>query len=128
MGDLLAKAAHLEARFPADLLRVRFFTTGHQLFAPEHRGLGETFEASAFLRFLETAAVFRSLLRPEAQQMLYELFDLKDAQEERFYWGRFMGFLSPESRDMLDAWKIRQWPKSQVRLLYDLLDYVRYTL
>jgi hypothetical protein len=130
MGDVLAKAAHLEARYPADLLRVRFFSNAYHLFAADRKGeaAGPVFDATEFLRFLEMAAVFRSLLRPEGQQMLHELFDLTDPQEERFYWGRFMGFLSPEARDMLDAWKIRQWPKPQVRLLYDLLDYVVYTV
>lgn len=130
MGDVLAKAAHLEARFPEDILRVRFYSNAYHLFAVDRKNdeIGPTFEASEFLRFLEMAGVFRSLLRPEGQQMLYDLFDLQDAQEERFYWGRFMGFLSPEARDMLDAWKIRQWPKPQIRLLYDLLDYVVYTV
>lgn len=128
MGDVLAKAAHIEARHGLDMLRVRFFTNAYQLFISDRQAEGPTFDASEFMRLLEMAVVFRSLLQPEGQQMLYELFDLKGFQEEQFYWGRFMSFLSPESRDMLDAWKIRQWPKPQVRLLYDLLDYVRYTI
>jgi hypothetical protein len=47
-----------------------------------------------------------------------------DPQEERFYWGRFMGLLDQEARDMLNAWNVRDWPKPQVQLLYDLMEYV----
>ncbi|MDH7485341.1 MAG: hypothetical protein QHJ81_03595 [Anaerolineae bacterium] len=128
MADILCRAVHQEGRFSMDQLRVRFFSAPHQLFVPrerDRRGL-LTFEVSDFLSLLEMAAVFRTLLRPEAQQALYELLNLDDASEEQFYWGRFLGFLSPEAKDMLSAWRIRQWPKDRIRLLYELVGYVAF--
>lgn len=126
MADILCRAVHQEGRFSMDQLRVRFFSAPHQLLAPhtrDRRGL-LTFEISDFLSLLEMAAVFRTLLRPEAQQALYELLNLDDASEEQFYWGRFLGYLGPEAKDMLSAWRIRQWPKERIQLLYELVRYV----
>jgi hypothetical protein len=129
MGDALCRAVHLDARFPLDCLRVRFYSSPYQLFSPrirDEKGM-LTFEVAAFVRLLEMATVFRTLLRPREQMMLHELVHLKDKKEEQFYWGRFMGYLTPEARDMLTAWKIRSWPPAQVKLLYELLDYVEYS-
>jgi len=126
MADILCRAAYQEARFAMDQLRVRFFSAPYQLLVPherERRGL-LTFEVSEFLSLLEMAAVFRTLLRPEAQQALHELLNLDDAGEGQFYWGRFLSYLSPEAKDMLSAWRIRQWPKHRIRLLYELVRYV----
>jgi len=128
MGDVLCRAIHYEARFSMDWLRVRFFSAPYQLLRPHTRDqLGLlTFEVSEFLSLLEMAAVFRTLLRPEAQLALQELLSLDDAGEEQFYWGRFMGYLSPEAKDMLSAWRIRQWPKNRIKLLYELVNYVAF--
>jgi len=128
MGDILCRAVYQEARFSMDQLRVRFFSAPYQLLTPhirDQQGL-LTFEVSEFLGLLEMAAVFRALLRPEEQESLYELVNLEDASEEQFYWGRFMGHLSQEVRDMLSAWNIRRWPRNQVKLLYELVDYVAF--
>lgn len=126
MGDILCKAIHHEARFPMDQLRVRFYSAPYQILQAHTRdrqGL-LTFEVSEFLSLLEMAAVFRTMLRPEEQASLHELLNLEDASEEQFYWGRFMGYLSQEAKDMLSAWRIRQWPKNRIKLLYELVDYV----
>ena len=72
------------------------------------------------------ASVFRTLLRPEAQQVLHALLTLEDSSEELFYWGRFLGYLSPEAKDMLSAWRIRGWPKNRIKLLYELVNYVAF--
>jgi hypothetical protein len=128
MGDILCKAVQHEARFPMDQLRVRFYSAPYQIMQPHTRdrqGL-LTFEVSEFLSLLEMAAVFRTMLRPEEQASLYELLNLKDTSEEQFYWGRFMGHLSKEAKDMLSAWRIRQWPRNQIKLLYELVDYVAF--
>jgi hypothetical protein len=128
MGDVLCRAAYHEARFPMDRLRVRFFSAPHQILIPHARdqqGL-LTFEVSEFLSVLEMAAVFRTILYPREQKALYELLNLEDASEEQFYWGRFMGFLTQEAKDMLNAWRIRQWPRSRIELLYELVDYVAF--
>lgn len=126
MGDVLCRATHQEGRFAMDRLRIRFFSAPYQLLRPHARDqLGLlTFEASEFLSLLEMAAVFRTLLRPEAQRALHELLNLRDVSEEQFYWGRFMGYLSPEAKDMLSAWRIRQWPRNRIKLLYELVNYV----
>jgi len=128
MGDVLCRAVYHEARFPMDQLRVRFFSAPHQILIPHARdkqGL-LTFEVSEFLSVLEMAAVFRTILYPREQKALYELLNLEDTSEEQFYWGRFMGFLSQEAKDMLNAWRIRQWPKNRIKLLYELVDYVAF--
>jgi hypothetical protein len=128
MGDILCRAIHHEARFSMDRLRVRFFSAPYQLLQPHTRDRQGilTFEISEFLSLLEMAAVFRTLLRPAEQESLRELVSLKDASEEQFYWGRFMGFLSQEAKDMLSAWRIRQWPRHRIKLLYELVDYVAF--
>jgi len=126
MGDILCRAAHQETRFAMDRLHLRFFSASHQLLHPhtrDHKGL-LTFEISDFLSLLEAAAVFRTLLRPEEQKSLYELVSLEDPREEQFYWGRFMGTLNQETKDMLSAWRVRQWPKNRIKLLYELINYV----
>ena len=126
MGDILCRAVHHEANFPMDQLRVRFYSSPYQLLRPhtrERQGL-LTFEVSEFLRLMEMAAVFRALLKPEEQQALHELLGIDDSVEEQFYWGRLLGHLTQEARDMLSAWRIRAWPESRIKLLYELIDYV----
>ncbi len=128
MGDALCWAIHDEGRFPLDQLRVRFFSAPHQFL--HHRTREKqgqlTFEAADFVSLLEMAAVFRTVMRPELQEALRQLLALQDASEAQFYWGRFLGYLSPEARDMLNAWRIRQWPSSRVALLYELVEYVEF--
>lgn len=126
MGDILCRAIHHEANFPMDQLRVRFYSSPYQLLRPhtrERQGL-LTFEVSEFLRLMEMASVFRALLKPEEQQALHELLGIDDSVEEGFYWGRLMGHLTQEAKDMLSAWRIRTWPESRIKLLYELVDYV----
>ena len=128
MGDILCRAIYHEALFSMDILRVRFYSAPYQVLIPHVRdkqGL-LTFEVSRFLSLLEMAAVFRTLLMPQEQEMLHELLNLEDSSEEQFYWGRLLGHLSQEAKDMLNAWRIRQWPKNQVKLLYELVDYVAF--
>lgn len=129
MGDVLSRAVHQDSRFPMDILRIRFYSSPYQLFMPhirEKKGI-LTFEVTEFLKWLEMTSIFRSLLRPEEQDMLFKLLDIKDKQEAQFYWGRFLGYISQEAKDMLSAWKIRQWSKNQIRLINELMDYVVYT-
>ncbi len=129
MGEILCRAVQLDARFPMDVLRVRFYPKPNQLFFPKKRDQQGvlTFEVTAFLRLLEMSRVLRSLLRPDAQDLLRELLELKDKSEEQFYWGRFMGMLTPEARDMLEAWRIRTWARPQVQLLYEMFNYAEYS-
>lgn len=129
MGDIICRAIHQDSRFPMDMLRIRFFSNPYQLFTPhvrEQKGL-LTFEVKNFLKLLEMASIFRSLLLPEDQQILRNLTNLKNKSEEQFFWGRLTGHLSSEAKDMLNAWKFRQWSKNQITLLYELFDYVKYT-
>lgn len=126
MGDMLCRAIHYEAVFPFDQLRVRFYSSAYQLVRPHLRDKEGilNFEAAEFLRLLEMATVFRSLLHPDKQRMLSELLQIDDAAEEGFYWGRFLGMLSQKEKDMLSAWRIRHWSKHQIKLLYELIGYV----
>lgn len=126
MSDVLCRVIHQEGRFPLDRLRIRFYSAAHQvLYAHTREQLGLlTFEAADFIGLLEMAAVFRSYLAPETQEVLRELLNLQDPAEEQFYWGRFMGYLSPEARDMLNAWQIRTWSRQRIKLLYTLTNYV----
>lgn len=126
MGDILCRAIHHDANFPMDQLRVRFYSSPYQLLRPhirERQGL-LTFEVSEFLRLMEMASVFRALLKPEEQQALHELLGIDDSVEKQFYWGRLLGHLTQEAKDMLSAWRIRTWPESRIKLLYELVDYV----
>ena len=128
MGEFLCRIVHHEGRFPMDRLRVRFLSRRHQIFrlhAYDKQGV-LTFEITEFLSMLETAAVFRTILRPGEQKMLYELLHMEDRGEAQFYWGRLLGYLSQEARDMLDAWGIRRWPEAQINLLYRLVGYVTF--
>lgn len=129
MGDILCRAVHHENRFPMDLMRIRFYPKAYQIFKPIQREKDGvlTFEISEFLNLMEMAAIFKSLLNPESQKNLLQLTQLQNEKEQRFYWGRFMGFLSDEGKDMLNSWNIRQWPSARVKLLYDLLAYVHYS-
>lgn len=128
MGELLARMIHQETRFPPDRLRIRFFSSLTQIFNPrpyEKEGV-LTFEVSEFLNTLELAAVFRTVLQPDEQKMLYKLLHTADSAQAQFYWGRFLGMLGQEARDMLNAWGIRTWSEYQISLLYELVDYVAY--
>jgi hypothetical protein len=129
MGDLLARMIHQETRYPPDRLRVRFFSSLEQIFHPrayDKEGV-LTFEVSEFLNTLELATVFRTVLRPDEQKTLYKLLHTADSAQAQFYWGRFLGTLSQEARDMLTAWGIRSWSEYQITLLYELADYVAFT-
>lgn len=128
MGDILSRVIHREADFSPDRLRVRFFSAAYQvikLHVRDQEGI-LTFEVAEFLSLLEMAAVFRTLLRPEEQQALKQLLEIDDPSEQQFYWGRFLGYVNQEVKDMLNAWQIRYWPKSRVKLLYELVDYVAF--
>jgi len=126
MGELLCRMVHNEARFPTDRLRIRFFASPHQVYDPQlYDRMGVlTFEVAEFLRMLDMAVVFRTLLLPDEQRILHELLINEDASQEQFYWGRLLGCLTREAKDMLNAWRIRQWQKPQVDLLYELVEYV----
>ena len=129
MSDILCRAIHQETRFPMDRLRVRFYPDPYQLFTPrirEEKGL-LTFDGPEFLALLEMAAVFRSIFPPDEQDLLYKVTNLNDKREKEFYWGRLMGILNDNAKDMLSAWKVKQWPKNKIRLLFELTDYVTYT-
>jgi len=126
IGDYLTWAIHHEATFLMDQLRVRFYTNPHQIINPKSRereGL-LTYNISDFISMLDMAEVFRANLYPQQQKELLELLNLNDPKEEQFYWGRFLGQLSQETKDMLSAWKVRQWTKSQIEFFYQLIKYV----
>jgi hypothetical protein len=128
MGDLLCRVVQNDARFPLDTLRIRFFARAQQIFAPalhERQGV-LTFGLSEFLNALEMAAVFRVLLGPEEQEQLYQVLTLEQGNEERFYWGRLLAGLSQEARDLLQSWRLRQWSRPQLNLLYELMRYVEF--
>jgi hypothetical protein len=125
MGEVLCYASHYAPRQPADRFTAQFYSSSFQLLKPRTRdrhGL-LTFEMAEFLSLLEMAEVFRARLYPAEQRQLHELLELDDAKEEQFYWGRFLGQLNQEAKDMLAAWRIRQWPKPRVKLLYELIEY-----
>ena len=128
MGDILSRVIHREADFSPDRLRIRFFSAAYQVIklrARDREGI-LTFEVAEFLSLLEMAAVFRTLLQPDEQQALQQLLALDDAGEQQFYWGRFLGQVNQEVKDMLAAWQIRRWSQSRVKLLYELVDYVAF--
>lgn len=129
MGDVLCRVILHEANFPMDRLRIRFYSHPHQVLKPhlrEQEGL-LTFEVAEFLQFLEMAEVFRALLRPEEQKEISELLARGDESGQQFYWGRLLGRLDKQAKDMLTAWGIRHWPWNKIHLLYELIDYVAFS-
>ncbi len=128
MGEALAQIAQREANYSADRLWVQFYATPAQIrrYSLRNKQGQLTFEISEFLSLLELAAVFRTMLLPDEQKMLYQLLQLEDDSEAHFYWGRFLGQINQEVKDMLNAWQIRRWPKAQVDLLYELIEYVEF--
>ncbi len=129
MGGALAQIIQREANYSMDRLRVQFYASPaqiHRYNTRDKRGK-LTFEITEFMRLLEMAVVFRTMLYPEQQKALHELLQLEDSGESQFYWGRFLGQISQEGKDMLTAWRIRQWPANQVELLYELVDYVEFS-
>lgn len=126
MGDYLIWAIHHDSSLPMTQLWIRFFTHPKQLFNPkEQEKLGLlSYSVSEFISMLEMAEIFRAHLHPNEQQKLFELLTLNNHAEEQFYWGRFLGLLSQEAKDMLSSWNIRKWQKQQVQFFYDLINYV----
>jgi hypothetical protein len=125
MGEILCYASHYEPRLPPARLTAQFYSSPFQFLNPRFRdrqGL-LTFDLAEFLSLLEMAEVFRAKLYPAEQRQLQELLDLKDPKEEQFYWGRYLGQLNQDAKDMLAAWRIRQWPKARIKLLYELIEY-----
>jgi len=129
MGDILCRAAYHDVLFAADQLMVRFYSSPLQMIRPHLRDREGmlTFQISEFLNLMETASVYKTLLRPEEQEMVKELLDIEDPAEQRFYWGRLQGLLSQKAKDMLEAWKMRRWPKNRIQLLYELIEYVEFS-
>jgi hypothetical protein len=126
MNDLVVRIVERETVSGQDQLRVRFYGAPYHVlnhYSLEQEGL-LTFGAADFLGMLEMAVVFRQMLHPREQDMLRELLNIDDLNQEQFYWGRFLGMLSREARDMLHAWQVRQWSREQARLFYELLGYV----
>lgn len=126
MGEAICWAAHCEAMLPMDQWYVRFFMGAQHIRRVrklEREGL-LTYHISEFLNLLEMAHVFRTLLRPYEQKQLYALLTYENIKEEQFFWGRFLGQIDQEVKDMLAEWKIRQWSKGQINILYELLKYV----
>jgi hypothetical protein len=126
IGDYLSWAVHHEASLSQDQLRVRFYTQPQQIINPKKREMEGllTFHISDFINMLEMVEVFRVYLYPQQQKDLLELLNLNDPKEEQFYWGRFLGQISQEAKDMLSAWKVRQWTKPQTQFFYHLINYV----
>jgi hypothetical protein len=130
MGELISRIVYNESRFPMDRLWVRFFSDLQQVFKPhlyEREGV-LTFEVTDFLSTLEMATVFRTVMRPEEQRLLQKLLqmEVEDVGNIQFYWGRILSHFSQEAKDMLNAWRIRQWSKAQTDLLFELVQYVTF--
>ncbi|MEM7133505.1 MAG: hypothetical protein AAF702_44835 [Chloroflexota bacterium] len=128
MGDILCRAIRHEGYFQLDKLRIRFYTRAFQVLRPheaDKEGL-LTFEVAEFLSLLEMASIFRSLITPADQKMLYELLTMPTDAGEMFYWGRVTGSLTPRVRDLLEAWQMRSWPANRVKFFYELMENVDY--
>jgi len=128
MGDILCRAIGHDAYFPLDRLRVRLYTRSYQVLRPhdlDREGI-LTFDAADFLGLLEMAGIFRAVLFPEEQEILYDLLLTEEEARAQFYWGRFMGMLNQQGRDLLEAWAVREWPATRVKFFYELTNYVDY--
>jgi hypothetical protein len=126
MGEALCWAAHHEPALSRARWYIRYFVNAMSIRRAgklDRSGL-LTYQVPEFLNLLEMALVFRTLLLPHEQRQLYELLTLDEFKEEQFFWGRFLGEIDQDVKDMLSEWRIRQWPKEQVKFLYELIKYV----
>lgn len=128
MGDVLTAAISEEKKYPLDMLRVQFFATPYEVIKPKvrHRQKILTFDISEFIQYLGMAEVFRSVLTYEEQLVLKEILKLTNEKEVNFYWGRSLGQFSAAARDIVDGWNLRNWKLSQLKLLYELVDYANF--
>lgn len=128
MGDVLSQAIHQESRFPMNQLRVQFFASPYEVLKPSIRSRQKTltFNVTEFIQLLGMAEVFRATVRYEEQRVLEDLLQLNNDKEVSFYWGRTMGQFSPQARDLLDGWGVRNWKLPQLKLLYELIDYANF--
>jgi hypothetical protein len=85
------------------------------------------FEAPEFLVLLEMATIFQEHLHPAEREMVREVCGLADGHEKAFHWGRLMGALSIQARDILSDWELRKWPEHRIKSLYELAEYVKPT-
>jgi len=129
MGERICVAAHYDNLFPMDRLLIRLYVKTQYLDHPsrfQNKGIF-TYAVQEFIRMLDMAAIFRSLLNPQEQELLKTLAAVKSEDESRFSWGRLIGALSPEARDMLSSWNFRSWTQDQIATLYAFFDYVDFT-
>lgn len=126
MGDVLCKAIHHEANFSMDMLRIRFYSSPLQIFKPhlrEKRGM-LTFSGEDFLSILNMGVTFRRNLRPDEQIEIRDMLLKPGHRNLHFQWGRLLGRIDREAKDMLEAWSMRHWPRERIFLLYEVLPYV----
>lgn len=128
MGDVLCKHVADSTGMPSNRLWIRFFPKPYDVFnEPKKQKKGLVpLEVDEFMRLLDMASIFRTLLTPKIREILLKILTIDNDQESQFYWGRLTGMLTPESKDMLDSWKIRRWPMHRFKFLYDLTHYVPY--
>jgi len=125
MGDILCRAIYHDSRFPMDRLRIRYFARPGQVKAPhlrEKQGL-LIFDVLEFMLLLEMAAMFKSRLGFHDRDAIRQIADIQNPQEQAFQWGRLMGRLDIEARDMLTHWELREWSPNRINLLCELADH-----
>lgn len=127
-GDTMARILYAAPDYPTDRLWIYFYDKVFHLFSANRSNKQSVpiYDIGTFKGLLEAAAVFRSLLTPNIQEAVHELLHLKNNHEECFYWGRLLNLLKPEAVCMLEAWRFRHWPKSQLNLFFNLMNYVEY--
>lgn len=76
------------------------------------------------IQLLEMVKAIRRIFGPREQEQLLELARMNVGQERQFYWGRFVGNISPEARNFLEIWQLRHWSLERFKLLYDLKPYM----
>lgn len=125
MGDVLCRAIQHDASFPMDRLRIEFFSKPGQLKAPhlrEQEGM-LILQPYEFLPLLELATVFSTLLNHEEVEIIKYVMSIQDQNQKAFQWGRLMGILNLEARDMLV--NMKTWPVNRIKWLCELAKYVR---
>ncbi|MGK5092310.1 hypothetical protein WDW89_09915 [Deltaproteobacteria bacterium TL4] len=128
MGDFLRIAIPQRLQQKSHNLQLFFYPNPYRYILEYLKGSAKRhfFEVSEFLNLLEMAELFRALLRPNEQQELYKLLMSSKTQQDSFYWGRFLGSVDLRVKDMLESWRMKQWPRHRIHLLYELFPYVEY--
>lgn len=128
MGDILSTAKSQSKSLQFNNLWVRFYPEAWQLLDTKRREeLGIlTFEISDFISLIEKSKIYKEVIPNRFRNDIFELITKQDIDSESYYWGKLKRSLNKKAIDLIDSWKLKNWDKNKVELLYELSNYTTY--